>query len=333
MNSSPISEIARVTVADIEAAAARIRGQAVLTPLLESSELNKRLGGRLLVKPEVLQRTGSFKFRGAYNAISQIPPSNRKAGVVAFSSGNHAQGVAAAAQLMGMPAVIVMPADAPAIKVANTRAYGAEVVFFDRERDDREAIGRDIAAKTGATIIAPYDDPRVIAGQGTIGLEIAAQSAAMGAALDAAVVPAGGGGLVAGTSTALKAKLPGIQVYCSEPAGFDDTARSLRAGRRERATPGAKSFCDALLAPMPGEITFAINRATLSGGFAVTDDEVARAMEAAFSNLKLVVEPGGAVALAAVLSGKLEMRGKSVAVVCSGGNVDPAVYCAAIARR
>ncbi|MGQ0674848.1 MAG: threonine ammonia-lyase [Rhodospirillales bacterium] len=323
---------AAVPLADIQAAAKRLAGQAVPTPLLESPGLNRLVGGRVLVKPEMLQRTGSFKFRGAYNAISQISASARSKGVVAFSSGNHAQGVAAAAQMMDMPATIAMPRDAPAVKVANTRALGASVEFFDRERDDREALGRRLVAESGATLIPPFDHPQVIAGQGTIGLEIAEQAKALGVALDAVVVPCGGGGLIAGTSSALSALLPAVPVYSAEPAGFDDTARSLVSGKRERAAAGAKSFCDALLAPMPGEMTFAINRRTLKGGFAVSDDEVARAIAAAFLDLKLVAEPGGAVALAAVLTRKLDARGKTVAVVMSGGNVDPAVFCDALKR-
>jgi threonine dehydratase len=331
MTSSPISE-ASVTLADIEAAAGRIAGRAVLTPLLESPGLNALAGGRVLVKAEMLQRTGSFKFRGAFNACSQIPPGARPKGVVAFSSGNHAQGVAHAAQLLGMPAVIAMPKDAPAIKVANTRFYGAKIVFFDRDKDDREELGRRLVAETGATLVQPFDNLKVIAGQGTVGLEIAAQAKATGAVLDAAVVPCGGGGLIAGVSTALTALHPGLAVYAAEPAGFDDTARSLVSGRRERAAPGAKSWCDALLAPMPGEITFPINRCTLKGGFAVGDDEVAGAIAAAFAHLKLVAEPGGAVALAAVLTRKLDVRNKTVAVVMSGGNVDPAVFCDALKR-
>ncbi len=331
MTSLPTSEIP-VTLADIEAAARRISGQAVLTPLLESPGLNALVGGRVLAKAETLQRTGSFKFRGAYNAISQIPEAARAKGVVAFSSGNHAQGVAAAAQMMKMPAVIAMPKDAPAIKVANTRGFGAEVVFFDREKDDREALGKQLVEKHRATLIPPYDHPQVIAGQGTVGLEIAAQVQALGARPDAVLIPCGGGGLTAGTSLAIRAKLPGTAVYSAEPADFDDTARSLRSGHRERNAPGAKSFCDALLLPTPGAITFPINQSTLAGGLAVSDDEVALAMEAAFTHLKLVVEPGGAVALAAVLARKFDARGKTVVVVLSGGNVDAATFTDALKR-
>ncbi|MCC7048083.1 MAG: threonine/serine dehydratase [Alphaproteobacteria bacterium] len=334
MTSSPTSEAPplAVGIADIEQAAVRIGGQAVRTPLLESPALNRLGGGRILVKPEVLQRTGSFKFRGAYNCVSQIPPGARAAGVVAFSSGNHAQGVAAAANLLGMPATIVMPSDAPAIKVESTRAWGAEIVFFDRQRDDREAVARTIAASKRASIVPPYDHPHVIAGQGTTGLEIAADVRALGAEPAAVVVPCGGGGLIAGTSLALAATLPGVPVYAAEPAGFDDTARSLKSGQRERTQPGAKSWCDALLAPTPGEITFAINRKTLRGGLAVADDEVAHAMRMAFTHLKLVVEPGGAVALASILSGKLDARDRTVVVVCSGGNVDSSVFANALQR-
>jgi len=252
--------------------------------------------------------------------------------VVAFSSGNHGQAVAAAARQMGMPSVIVMPVNAPAIKVESTRAYGAEIVYFDRAKDDREAIARAIAAERGATLVPPYDDTQVIAGQGTIGLEIAADLAGLAIRPDAVAVPCGGGGLVAGCSLALAATMPGVPVYAVEPAGYDDTARSLASGRQERAIQGAVSLCDALLVPTPGNMTLAINRRTLAGGLVVDDDEVARAMTAAFTHLKLVVEPGGAVALAAALSGKVVPRGLTVLVVCSGGNVDPGVFADALRR-
>lgn len=320
------------TLADIEDAARRLAGVAVKTPLLESSLLNERLGARLLLKPEPLQRAGSFKFRGAYNRISRLDEAARKRGVVAFSSGNHAQGVAAAAQLLGAPAVILMPKDAPAVKIANTRAYGAEVVLFDRDKDDREAMARRIAAERGATVVPPYDDPFIIAGQGTVGLEIAEELTARRIAADAVIVPCGGGGLVAGTSTALAARLPGLPVYSAEPVGFDDTARSLTQGTRQGNVPGAKSFCDALLAPMPGEITFPINHKRLAGGLAVSDAEVRHAMAAAFASFKLVIEPGGAVALAAALSGKIPIKGKTIVVVASGGSVDPATFAQALAE-
>ena len=309
-------------LADVEAAAERVRGVVRQTPLLESDALNELVGGRLLCKAECLQRTGSFKLRGAYNTISQQGGQP----VVAFSSGNHAQGVAAAAKLLGVPATIVMPADAPAIKIANTRALGAEVRLYDRQREVREEIGAEIAERTGAALVKPYDDPRIIAGQGTAGLEAVQQLRALGSGVDAALLPCGGGGLIAGCSIALAAAFPGAAILAVEPEGFDDTARSLAAGERVPNDPGARSFCDALLAPMPGELTFPLQRRHLAGGLAVSDAEVARAMAAAFSHLKVVVEPGGAAALAAVLSGRFDARGRTVLVMLSGGNVDPWLF-------
>ena len=330
MTSSRNSDMALPDIAAIRAAAARLAGHAVLTPLLESPAVNARLGGRLLIKAEPLQRTGSFKFRGAYNTLAQFSAPQRGKGVVTWSSGNHAQGVAAAAQALGIPALIVMPADAPAIKIANTRGYGAEIVLYDRIKESREEIGSRIARERGATIVAPYDEPQVIAGQGTCGLEIAAQAKARDIRLDAVLVCCGGGGLTAGCATALATETPDTKVYAVEPAAFNDTGRSLAVGHRVANAPGAASFCDALLAPTPGAITFAINKALLAGAFAVSDREVAHAMAVAFADYKLVVEPGGAVALAAVLSGKYEIKGRNVAVVASGGNVDRETYIAAL---
>lgn len=311
---------------DVRAAAARIAGVAVRTPLLECAALGRLTGGRVFVKPEVLQRTGSFKFRGAYNRLLQLSGGERRAGVVAWSSGNHAQGVAAAALMLGVPALIVMPSDAPRLKIERTRGFGAEVVLYDRMTEMREEIGARIAAERGAVVIRPYDDPGVIAGQGTVGLEIAEDTAQRGVALDAVLVPAGGGGLAAGTALALGAAMPDAKVWCIEPEGFDDHARSLAAGQRLGNEAGGRSFCDALLAPMPGELTFAINSARLAGGLAVSDPEVAVAMRFAFEELKLVVEPGGAVALAAVMAGRYDAKGMSVALVLSGGNADPAAF-------
>ena len=310
----------------VRAAAKRLAGQAVKTPLLESPVLNAKLGGRLLIKAEVLQRTGSFKFRGAFNKLSQIPETSRARGVVAFSSGNHAQGVAAAAQILGMPAVIVMPADAPRIKVANTRGYGADVVFYDRHKEDREAVAVKILKARRATLVRPYDDPDIIAGQGTSGLELAEEALARGIVLDAVLAPCSGGGLISGISIAVKALSPKTTVHTAEPENFDDAARSLAAGTRVRNTAGAKSMCDALMAETPGELTFAAMRGRVASGYAVSETEVARAMAAAFEYFKLVVEPGGAVALAAVLAGKVAIEGRAVAVVCSGGNVDAALF-------
>lgn len=317
---------------DVLAAAGRIQGHAVRTPLLEAPLLNAKLGGRLLVKPEMLQKTGSFKFRGAFNRISMIPEAQRAAGVVAYSSGNHAQGVACAAAMLGLKAVIIMPADAPAIKIANTKAYGAEVVTYDRFGESREEIGARIAAERGATIVRPYDDPGVIAGQGTIGLEIAEQATELGATLEAVLVCCGGGGLVSGTALALSEKLPDVPVYAVEPAGFDDTARSLASGSRIANDMSNRSICDALLAETPGEITFELNRKLLRAGLVVSDAEAQTGMAHAFRYLKLVAEPGGAVALAAAVTGKIDMKGKTVAVVCSGGNVDQAAFLDALTK-
>ena len=326
----PDTPLREPTFADIEAAAGHLAGQAVLTPLLSNPGLDARLSARVVIKPENLQRTGSFKFRGAYNKISQLPEAVRASGVVAYSSGNHAQGVAAAAALMGIPATIVMPADAPVIKIENTRGDGATVVTYDRYHEERERVAAALIEQTGATLVRPYDDPDIIAGQGTCGLEIAQQAAERGLALDIMLVCCGGGGLVSGTALALASRSPGTVIYTVEPAGFDDTARSLVAGQRQENVPGAHSICDALLAPKPGALTFPINQRLLAGGLAVSDAEVSQAMAWAFRNLKLVVEPGGAVALAALLTGKLDFRGKTVGVVLSGGNVDAEIFARAI---
>lgn len=312
--------------ADIQAAAARLAGRAIRTPLIESPALNERLGGRALIKPETLQRAGAFKFRGAYNRLSQLSEDERRRGVVAFSSGNHAQGVALAAQLLGCPVLIVMPDDAPTVKVEGTRGFGAEIRFYDRFTEDRAAIAGEIAAERGCVVVPSYDDPHIIAGQGTVGLEIVEQARGLELDLDLVLSPVGGGGLIAGVSTAVKALSPATQVWGAEPAGFDDTRRSLASGRRETVDPQARSFCDALLTPTPGELTWPINQRNLAGILAVTDAEVADAMRYAFSVLKLVIEPGGCVALAAALAGKIDLKGKAAAIVCSGGNVDPALY-------
>jgi threonine dehydratase len=295
----------------------------VATPVLESPVLNARVGGRMLVKAEVLQLTGSFKFRGAYNTIASLPEEARARGVVAFSSGNHAQGVAAAAKLLGVSATIVMPADAPAVKRDGTLFWGAKIVPYDRARDDREAIARAIVEGEGRALVRPYDDPAIIAGQGTVGLEILGQVAGE---IDAVLVPCGGGGLVGGIGLAIKERRPRTEVWCVEPEGFDDTARSLASGRREGNRPGAVSIADALMAPSPGELTLALNCRNLAGGLVVSDAEMLEAMAAAFRHLKLVIEPGGAVALAAVLAGRYPAKGRTVVVVASGGNVDPATY-------
>lgn len=319
------------TVSDIGAARKRLAGHAIMTPLLRSAELDRLVGGTVLLKAETLQRTGSFKFRGAFNRLAQLDADQRRAGVVAWSSGNHAQGVAAAGELLGIPTTIVMPADAPAVKLAATRGYGATVVTFDRARESREEIGRKIAAERGAVIVPPYDDPHIIAGQGTAGLEIAEDARALGLTVDAVIAPASGGGLMAGIALAMKDVFPGIAAFCAEPVNYDDHRRSLAAGTPQTNASVATAFCDALLAPTPGEITWAVNKDRLAGGYAVSDAHVKDAMKFAFRALKLVLEPSGATALAAVLSGAHESHGKVTAVVLSGGNVDAATFTACIA--
>src|SRR3954465_7444094 len=317
--------------ADIDAAARVIAPFAVRTPLLSFPVLNERVGAKVYLKPEMLQRTGSFKFRGAFNKVASIPQHKRAGGVVAFSSGNHAQGVAAAAKILDMPATIVMPADAPLSKRERTKSYGAEVVLYDRDRDDREAISRGIAEKRGATLVRPYDDPFVIAGQGTAGREIAEDMAALGLAPDIVVAPASGGGLIAGVATAVKARYPKAILMSGEPEAYDDHARSLRAGKRERHHAEDRTICDALMATVPGEITFAINRRLLAQGVTASDAEVGAAVAFMFREFKLVVEPGGAVGLAALLAGRIDTRGKTIVIVLSGGNVDADLYARLVA--
>jgi threonine dehydratase len=320
-----------ISIADIEDAAARLAGQAVVTPLIESPALNDRLGARILIKPETLQRGGAFKFRGAYNRISRMTAEERERGVVAFSSGNHAQGVALAARMVGTRALIVMPSDAPAVKAAATADYGAEIRFYDRRTEDRVAIAQEIAAERGSIVVPAFDDPHVIAGQGTLGLELVAQAQALGVSLDAVLGPVGGGGLMAGVSMAVKARSPATAVYGVEPALYDDTQRSLASGRRESVDPQAQSFCDALMSPSPGVLTFPINQANLTGVLTVTDAQVAEAMRYAFATLKLVIEPGGCVGLAALLAGKIDLAGQTAAIICSGGNVDPTLFAQVLA--
>ncbi|MBS0224263.1 MAG: threonine/serine dehydratase [Proteobacteria bacterium] len=325
MSSSP-------TFADVQAAARRLDGIAIRTPLLENARLNAKLGGRLFIKAECLQRTGSFKIRGAYNFLACMSEADRRKGVVGWSSGNHAQGLAEAARLMDIKATIVMPADAPALKVANTRASGAEVVLYDRVKESREEIGLGIAKKTGATVVPPYDHPWILIGQGTTGLELAEQAKALDVTLDAVAAPCSGGGLSTGVALGVKGISPSTIVHAGEPAGFDDMTRSLARGVKQRNEKLSGSICDALLAPEPGDVTFPLAQKVLGPGLVATDDEVLDAMEVAFREFKLVVEPGGAVALAAALAGKLPVKDRSVAVVCSGGNVDHATFARALAR-
>ncbi len=319
--------------ADVVAAAGRLAGKLVETPLLSHPVLDEMAGAQVFLKAEPLQRTGSFKFRGASHALARLPEAARGAGVVTYSSGNHGQAVAAAAAAAGMAATVFMPADAPAIKRASTARWGAEIRLFDRMREDREALAGAFALARGATIIPPFDHPDVIAGQGTLALEIFAACRAQGVTPAALLVPAGGGGLIAGCALATSGVSPDTRVYAVEPEGWDDTSRSLAAGDR-LANPGdGATLCDALLAPRPGRLTFAINRRLLAGGLVVSEAEVRAAMAFAFRHLKLVVEPGGAVALAALLGGKYPAKGRAVAVVLSGGNVDPALFATVLAEQ
>jgi len=315
-----------VTLADVEAAAARVHDVAVETPLLQSAELDAVVGGRVLIKPECLQRTGSFKIRGAYNLMSQLDAAQAARGVVAWSSGNHAQGVAAAGALLGIRTTIVMPEDAPPAKIENTRRLGGEPVLYDRYNGDREEIARSIAAKTDASLIPSYEHRDIIAGQGTVGLELIQQSVALGLTPDQVLICCGGGGLSAGCAVAIKSKSPASKIYLVEPEDFDDTRRSFQRGERVGNDDSARSICDALQTATPGKMTFAINRELAEDVLIVSDDEVRAAMRFAFRHLKLVVEPGGAVALAALLAGKVDAAGKVTAIVLSGGNVDEKLF-------
>ncbi|MDO9412274.1 MAG: threonine/serine dehydratase [Pseudolabrys sp.] len=320
------------TFADIEAAAKRLQGVAVRTPLVNFTVLDERLGARVYLKVETLQRTGSFKFRGAYNKVSSIPQDKRAAGVVAYSSGNHAQGVAAAAKLLGMPATIVMPADAPKAKRERTKALGAEVVLYDRNAgEDRVAIAMKIINERGATLVPPFDDPLIIAGQGTIGAEIVEDLAKLGLKPEIVVVGASGGGLAAGISLGIKSTVPDARMFTAEPEDFDDTLRSFKSGHREANDKVSGSICDALMSNTPGEWTFPINQELIGQGISASDAEVGRAVRYAFEELKLVVEPGGAIGLAALLAGKLDIKGKVVVVILSGGNVDVEMFAKLIA--
>ncbi|MDQ2094591.1 threonine ammonia-lyase [Rhodalgimonas zhirmunskyi] len=314
----------------IRAADARLEGHVRRTPLLSSPFLDEIAGRRLFVKPECLQHTGSFKFRGGWSALSALDPETRKRGVIAFSSGNHAQGVAHAATLHGVPSVIIMPSDAPALKIANTRALGAEVVLYDRAGESREEIGDTLARERGLTLVRPYDEPQVIAGQGTCGLEIARQAGEFGIESADVVVNCGGGGLTSGIALALEADAPGLRVRPAEPEEFDDTARSLISGRIESNERRAGSLCDAIITPAPGEITFPIMARLCGPGLVVSEEEALKAMALAFLRLKIVLEPGGAVSLAAALFHGDEIESDTVIAVCTGGNVDPGVFAQAL---
>lgn len=316
---------------DIEAAMTRLSGVCVRTPLLSSPALDAATGARVLIKPEILQRTGSFKFRGAYNAVAALDETQRRRGIVTCSSGNHAQGIAAAAQLFGVPATIVMPSDAPPLKRDRTRSYGARIVPYDRATGDRDVIAAEVVEETGGVFVSPYDDAGVISGQGTAGVELVQQARELAGEPDLVLVPCGGGGLTAGVALAVKTLAPSARVMTVEPEGFDDHARSFLSGRREENAARAGSVCDALLAPRPGELTFEVNRSRVAGGLSVSDEEALAAVAYAWRELKLVVEPGGAVALAALLSGKVDAAGRTAVVVLSGGNADPGVFARAVA--
>ncbi|WP_113267474.1 threonine ammonia-lyase [Agrobacterium cavarae] len=319
-------------IAMIEAAGQRMNGEAIRTPLMSSPFLDEIAGRKVLIKPECLQRTGSFKFRGGWSAVSALEPEVRKRGVIAFSSGNHAQGVALAASLHGVPAVIIMPRDAPMIKIENTKAYGAEVVLYDRANEDRDAIGATLSEERGLTLIRPYDEPLVIAGQGTVGLEIAEQAQEAGIEKAEVLVCCGGGGLTSGVALALEAKASGLKVRTAEPEHFDDVARSLASGKIERNAALSGSICDAIITPQPGNITFPILKRLCGAGIAVTEEEALRAMVLAFQRLKIVVEPGGAVALAAALFHGNELETDTVIAVASGGNVDSVIMADALSK-
>jgi len=317
-----------VSIYDIRAAAERLKGVAVKTPLLEFPFLNKRVSGRVLLKAETLQVTGSFKIRGAYNRIAQMTEGERGRGLIAWSSGNHAQGVARAAQIIRTPATIVMPADAPKAKIEGTQALGAEIVFFDRYTEDREEIGYRLAEERGLVLVPSFDDPAVIAGQGTCGLEIAQQAREAGYEIDQLLVCAGGGGLTSGCAIAFNEEMPDARVYTVEPEGYDDIARSLAAGERLSVDDVTrKSIADAILTPAPGKLTWPILKKHVARGLVVSEDEIRSAVRFGFHTLKLKIEPGGAAALAAALAGKIDLADKVTAVTLSGGNVDTELFC------
>ena len=314
-----------VSLGNIQAAAERLRGVAIVTPILENASLNRWLGGRVLIKPENLQHIGAFKFRGAYNRLSQLGKEARANGAVAYSSGNHAQGVAYAAHLLGMQATIVMPSDAPDLKIEGTRRWGATVRFYDRATESRELIAEQIASETGACLVPAFDDLDVIAGQGTVGLELMQQTAQMDSTPMLVYCPCGGGRLVAGVSTAVKTLNSQTRMVGVEPEHYDDHRLSREAGERIRISPVQETRCDALMAATPGELTWQVNAHRVDEFVAVSEDDIARAVSFAYRHLKLVIEPGGAVGLAALLAGKPTLDGGTAAVVVSGGNIDPAL--------
>lgn len=323
---APFEESISITADGVRRAAGRLFGKAVRTPLLENEALNTIAGGRVLLKAEVLQHYGAFKFRGGYNLISQLSEEERRKGILAWSSGNHAQGVAYAARLVGASATIIMPADAPEVKADNVRKLGAEIIPYDRYSEDREAIAHDIVKERGMVLAPSFDHPHIIEGQGTVALETVDDAQARGLSLDAFIICCGGGGLTSGCAVALADVSPATEVWIAEPEGFDETWASIRDGKRHTADIARHTICDAIASPTPGRLTLPIMQKLVRGGLTLTEDDVRKAMVFAFQHLKLVVEPGGAVALAAVLSGKFDAKGKTVALTLSGGNVDGALF-------
>lgn len=321
-----------ITIDDVRSAATQIAGVAARTPLIENIKLNELAGGRVFVKAECLQHTGSFKFRGAYNRLSRLSEAEKARGVLAFSSGNHAQGVARAAQLLGLDATIIMPEDAPTLKLEATKGYGAKVVLYDRYNEDREEVARKVAGDSGVTVVPPYNDPFIMAGQGTSALEAAEDLQALGIVPDQALICCGGGGLASGSLTAYKHYFPDLQGYVVEPEEFDDVKRSLETGEVQSVGFDARSICDALLTPSPGSLTFPIMQNAGARGLGISDDDARRAVAFAAKSLKLIAEPGGAAALAAVLAGKVQTEGKTTVCVISGGNIDPAMLADCLAN-
>ena len=315
------------SLANVRAAQEALGGVALRTPLLENPDLDARLGGRLLIKAECAQRTGAFKLRGAWWRMAQMSAAERARGVITYSSGNHALGVALSARLLGSTALIVMPGDAPAQKVAAVRALGAEVTFFDRGREDYADVVARLARETGRIHVPPSGDARVLEGAGTVALEMLEQAAARDARLDAILVPCGGGGLSAATALVARELSPQSRIYAVEPALFDDTRRSLKAGRRLANPKGRQTICDAIMTPIPGEATFPINKALLAGALVARDEEVIEAMRLAFAQFKIVLEPGAAVSIAAVLNGGIDISGQTIGAIVTGGNIAPERFC------
>lgn len=327
-----MSEITLPSLADIQKAAERLRGIAIKTPLLHAIALSEKLEAQIFIKPENLQRVGAFKFRGAYNRLCQLTDAQKACGVVAFSSGNHAQGVALAAKILGIKATIVMPSDAPAMKRDNTLAYGAQIIEYDRETESREEITQAIADERGSVVVTSFEDFDIITGQGTAGLEIIEQGQELGISFDQFYCPIGGGGLISGCATAIKGLSPNTEIFGVEPEDFDDVKRSLEMGSRQSNRQQAGSVCDALLSSSPGINTFPIMQKYLKSVLTVSDDEALFAVKYAWDKLKLVVEPGGAVALAALLMGKADIKDKTICLLLSGGNVDAKIFELAISR-